>query len=67
VGGTLHVGEESEGAPLLPVDATLTFSTTIQPSYKHHTTSIEPTKDKPLPRPCPAPAPPLAGGETVIK
>jgi hypothetical protein len=29
-------------------DATLAFSTTIQPSYKHHTTSIEPTKDKPL-------------------
>ena len=23
-----------------------TFSTTIQPSYKHHTTSTEPTKDK---------------------
>jgi hypothetical protein len=29
-------------------DANLTFSTTIQPSYKHRTTSIEPTKDKPL-------------------
>jgi hypothetical protein len=29
-------------------DAELTFSTTIQPSYKHHTTSVEPTNDKPL-------------------
>jgi acyl-CoA reductase-like NAD-dependent aldehyde dehydrogenase len=29
-------------------DAKLTFSTTIQPPYKHHTTSIEPTKDKSL-------------------